>query len=244
MTDDRILAVITARGGSKRVPGKNIRPFAGKPLLAWTIEAALGCRDQLHGLVLSTDDEAIAQVGREFGAEVPFMRPAELSGDTAGSLAVVQHATRFIEARDGVCMDWVLLLQPTSPLRAACDISAALDLARSHDCDSVVAVTEMPTHPVFAKTIDADGLLRPFLLEEPEGLRRQDAGPPAYMRNGAIYLTRRNVLMERNSIYGARIRPCMMPAERSVDIDTDLDFRLAELLLSDRLSSKEKTCAG
>lgn len=239
MTEPRILAVITARGGSKRVPGKNVRPIAGKPLLAWTIEAALGCRERLHAVVLSTDDEEIANAGRQFGAEVPFARPAELSGDTAGSLAVVQHATRFVEARDGVRMDWVLLLQPTSPLRTTGDIEAAIDLAVADACDSVVAVTEMPVHPVFSKKIDADGLLRPFLLEEPEGLRRQDAGPPAFIRNGAIYLTRRDVLMDQNSIYGARIRPCVMPAERSVDIDTETDFNLAELLLSKSVAVEE-----
>lgn len=239
MTKPRILAVITARGGSKRVPGKNIRPIAGKPLLAWTIEAARACGGRLQAVVLSTDDAEIASVGRQYGAEVPFIRPAELAGDTAGSLAVVQHAVRFVEARDNVRMDWVLLLQPTSPLRTSGDIEAAIDLAAAEACDSVVAVTEMPVHPVFAKKIDADGLLKPFLLEEPEGLRRQDVGPPAYIRNGAVYLTRWDVLMEQNSIYGARIRPCVMPAERSVDIDTELDFRLAELLLDDRLAGLE-----
>lgn len=238
MTEPRILAVITARGGSKRVPGKNVRPIAGKPLLAWTIEAALGCRERLHALVLSTDDAEIANVGRQFGAEVPFLRPADLSGDTAGSLAVAQHATRFVEARDGVRMDWVLLLQPTSPLRTSGDIEAAIDRAAAGVCDSVVAVTEMPVHPVFSKKIDAEGLLQPFLLEEPEGLRRQDAGPPAFIRNGAIYLTRRDVLMEQSSIYGRRIWPCVMPAERSVDIDTEIDFRLAELFLADRLAGE------
>jgi CMP-N,N'-diacetyllegionaminic acid synthase len=238
MTVPRILAVITARGGSKRVPGKNIRPIAGKPLLAWTIDAALACRDSLYAVILSTDDEEIASLGQQCGADVPFIRPANLASDAAGSLGVVQHATRFIESRDGVQMDWILLLQPTSPLRVAADIRGALDLADESHCDSVIAVTESPIHPVYIKKINADGLLGPFVFDEPEGLRRQDVTPPAFIRNGALYLTQRNVLMERNSIYGKRIRPYVMPAERSVDIDSPLDFRFAELLLSEGAMEK------
>lgn len=238
MTTPRILAVITARGGSKRVPGKNIRPIAGKPLLAWTVEAALACRDRLHAVVLSTDDEEIAALGRHYGADVPFMRPAHLAGDAAGSLGVVQHATQFIESRDGVQMDWILLLQPTSPLRVAADIRSALDLADAHHCDSVIAVTESPIHPVFIKKIGSDGLLAPFLLDEPEGIRRQDVTPPAFIRNGALYLTQRPVLMERHSLYGQRIQPYVMPVERSVDIDNPLDFRLAEMLLIESARQK------
>lgn len=238
MTAPRILTVITARGGSKRVPGKNIRPIAGKPLLAWTIEAALACRDSLHAVVLSTDDEEIAAVGRKCGADVPFMRPAQLASDAAGSLEVVQHATQFIESRDGVYMDWILLLQPTSPLRAAVDIRGALELADARQCDSVIGVTEAPIHPVYIKKISSDGLLIPFLLDEPEGLRRQDVAPPAFIRNGALYLTQRKVVMESNSIYGKRIRPYVMPDQRSVDIDTPLDFRFAELLLEEFVLEK------
>ncbi|MDQ0458363.1 acylneuraminate cytidylyltransferase family protein [Rhizobium paknamense] len=239
----RTLAVITARGGSKRIPGKNVRAIAGKPLITWTVETARACQERLHSIVLSTDDEEIAQVGRHGGAEVPFLRPAHLAGDTASSLGVVQHATRFIEARDNVRFDWVLLLQPTSPLRTAADIFASLEMADAAGCDSVVAVTEMPVHPIFAKKINAKGLLKPFNGTEPEGLRRQDANPKAYIRNGAIYLTQRDVLLEQNSIYGSRILPYIMPPERSIDIDVDLDFRLAELLLQDRSELADLPCA-
>lgn len=230
MQPGRVLAVITARGGSKRVPGKNIRPLAGKPLIAWTIEAALSC-PQLSQVVVSTDDESIASVSRECGADVPFLRPDALAGDQAASLPVIEHAMRFMEQREGVVFDWVMTLQPTSPLRTAQDIAAALALADADACDSVVGVKPIPVHPVFAKKIDADGFLKPFLLEEPEGLRRQDVVPPSYCRNGAMYLTRRAVLMEQHSLYGARIRPYVMPEERSVDIDTALDFLIAEQLL-------------
>lgn len=233
MKSGRVLAIITARGGSKRIPHKNIRPLAGKPLIARTIDAALAV-PSLHAVVVSTDDEAIAQASRIAGADVPFIRPPELSTDTAASLPVVQHATTFIEQRDGMTFDWVLLLQPTSPLRTAADIEAALVVAAHGDCDSVVAVKPMPVHPIFAKKIDVDGYIKPFVLDEPEGLRRQDAMPPAYCRNGAIYLTQRRVLMEENSLYGKRIRAYVMPEERSVDIDTPLDFALAEILLNSR----------
>jgi CMP-N,N'-diacetyllegionaminic acid synthase len=230
----RILAVITARGGSKRIPGKNIRPISGKPLLAWTIEAALGCKHPLHAVVLSTDNADIAAVGRRYGADVPFLRPDNLATDASRSLPAVQHAVEFIEARDGVRMDWVMILQPTSPLRLPKNIDEAIALTENADCDSIVAVTEMATHPVYAKKIDAEGLLSPFVLEEPEGLRRQDVGPPAYVRNGALYLTRRDILMDQNSLYGKRCRAYVMPPERSIDIDTEFDFRFAEFLLEQK----------
>lgn len=231
----RVLAVITARGASKRVPRKNIRLLAGKPLIAWTIEAALGAKHHLYRILVSTDDKEIADIAAQFGAEVPFVRPPDLAGDQVKSLPVVQHAVRFVEDRDRVKIDWVLLLQPTSPLRLSKDIDSSIELALSNQCDSVISVYElMHHHPVFAKKIDDRGYLAPFAIEEPEGLRRQDVSPPAYMRNGAIFLTRRDVLMEHNSIWGTRIKPYIMPEERSIDIDSELDCRLAELILSGR----------
>jgi len=230
-----VLAVITARGGSKRLPRKNIRSLGGKPLIAWTIESALAAKDHLYRIVVSTDDERIAEVARQYGAEVPFLRPAELATDQTKSLPVVQHAVRFVEERDRVRLDWVLLLQPTSPLRVASDIINSIKLAQSDECDSVISVFELSHHhPVFAKKIDDRGYLAPFMIEEPEGLRRQDVSPPAYMRNGAIFLTRRDVLMEQNSIWGTRIKPYIMPEERSIDTDSELDFRVAELFLATR----------
>jgi len=226
----RILVIITARGGSKGVPRKNIRPLGGRPLIAWTIETALAIKDHVARVVVSTDDAEIAAISRTYGAEVPFLRPAELAQDTTKSLPVLQHAVQAIEQQDGSPVDWVLLLQPTTPFRSAEDIIACLDFARAGDCDSVISVAPSPVHPIFVKSIDDEGFLRPFLLEEPEGLRRQDAQPPAYVRNGAVYLTRRDVLMETNSIWGRRIKAYVMPPERSVNIDSEADFLLAETL--------------
>jgi CMP-N,N'-diacetyllegionaminic acid synthase len=230
--EERILAVLTARGGSKGVPRKNIRLMGGKPLIAYSIETALQVRDRLYRVIVSTDDAEIAEVSRQYGAEVPFLRPPELAGDKVPSLPVLQHAVHFIEEQDQIRVDWVLLLQPTSPLRTKDDILTALELAQLGGCDSVISVVETPTHPLFMKRIE-NGQLLSFtdVLVEKEGTRRQDAQPPAYVRNGAIYITRRDVLMERNSIWGETIRPYVMPPERSVNVDSELDLQMAELIL-------------
>lgn len=233
--DEKILAVIPARGGSKGVPRKNIRPVCGKPLIAYSIETALTVRHLLHRIIVSTDDAEIAKISRRYGAEVPFMRPPELAEDKAPTLPVLQHAVRFVEEQDKICLDWILLLQPTSPCRTSEDILAALDLAHAGGCDSIISVVQVATHPLFIKRIENDRLL-PFSesFAEKEGARRQDARPPAYVRNGAIYLTRRDVLMERNSIWGGFIRPYVMPPERSVNVDSELDLIMAELMLRPR----------
>ena len=234
----KILAVIPARGGSKGIPRKNIRPLAGKPLLAYSIEAALAVRDRLVRVILSTDDPAIAAAGRAYGADVPFLRPTELGGDRTPMVPVLQHAVREIESHDSLRLDWVLLLQPTAPLRSPEDIRAAIALAEAGGCDSVISVVQVfAVHPILMKRIEGDRLM-PFCMEEKEGTRRQDYQPPAYMRNGAIYLTRRDILMERGSIWGEVVRPYVMPEERSLSIDNELDFKLAELRLGDRTAPK------
>ncbi len=227
----RVLAVVTARGGSRQIPGKNLRPLAGKPLVLHTIEAALNAGSAFYRVIVSTDDPEIADISRAAGAEVPFARPAELAADTAPSLPVVQHAARFAERDDGRRLDWVMLLQPTSPMRTADDIVQAVALADKNECDSVVSVVEaMACHPLKIKRIE-DGLLRSFLPGVPEAIRRQDLEPAVFRRNGAIYLTRRDVLLDGNSLYGERIRPYVMPPERSIDIDSEFDLRLAACLL-------------
>ena len=229
----RVLAVITARGGSKSVPRKNLRPLGGKPLIVHTIAAALGAGGVLYRVVVSTEDAEIARISREAGAEVPFMRPPELATDDAPSLPVVQHATRFVENQDGVHLDWVMTLQPTTPFRDAADIRNAVELAERGDCDSVVSVSEANhVHPYRMLRL-AHKFLVPFLDGVAEGTRRQDLTPTAYQRNGGIYLTRRDVLLERDSLYGEAVRPHPMPIERSLDIDTELDFRVAETFMEE-----------
>lgn len=236
----RVLGIIPARGGSKGVPRKNVRPVCGKPLIAYSIEAALAARDVLDRLIVSTDDEEIAAVAARYGAEVPFRRPAELAGDRVAMAPVLQHAVRFAEEQEGARYAWVCLLQPTEPFRTAADIRAALALGRAGGCDSVISVVQVfAVHPMLMKRID-NGQLLPYCVAEPEGTRRQDYSPPAYMRNGAIYLTRRDVLIERGSIWGDVIRPFVMPPERSVGVDSELDMRMVELLMTERAATRAK----
>jgi len=230
--NEKILAVIPARGGSKGVPRKNIRLLGDRPLIAYTIETALKAQNLLHRVIVSTDDEEIAGIARQYGAEVPFIRPAELGADKARMVPVLQHAVSFVEDQDHVHLDWVLLLQPTTPFRSVEDIQEAVHLSQTGGCDSVISVVQVfGVHPILMKRIENDRLL-PFCIDEKEGTRRQDYQPPAYMRNGAIYLTRRNGLMENGSIWGKVIRPYIMPEERSVNIDNEMDFLIAEQMLS------------
>ena len=236
----KILAVIPARGGSKGVVRKNIRPVCGKPLIAYTIETALAAGHLLHRSIVSTDDPETKAIAREYGADVPFLRPAELAGDRVPTLPVLQHAVRFVEEADGVVLDWVLLLQPTAPLRLIDDLEASVALARQYSCDSVISVVQVfAEHPILMKRIEGNRLL-PYCIEEKEGTRRQDYQPPAYMRNGAIYLTRRDVLMEQDSIWGRVICPYVMPPERSVSVDNELELKLVEILIQERLKAASK----
>ena len=233
-----ILAVIPARGGSKGVPRKNIRAVCGKPLIAYTIQTALAAEHLFRRILVSTDDPEIAELCRRYGAEVPFLRPADLANDKAPMIPVLQHAVRFAEEDANILFDWICLLQPTEPFRTVGDIEQALSLALKGECDSVISVVQVySVHPILMKRIHADCLI-PYCIEEQEGTRRQDYQPPAYMRNGAIYLTRRDVLMKRSSIWGDVIRPYIMPPERSVGVDSELDLKLVQLLMQERLEAQ------
>jgi CMP-N-acetylneuraminic acid synthetase len=229
--NDRVLALVTARGGSKSIPGKNIAPLAGKPLLAWTIEAARGAA-QVDRIVLSTDDPAIARAGREHGAEVPFLRPAPLAGDDSPHIPVVLHALAWLAEHEGYRPEWVVLLQPTSPLRESRDIDGALAVAMDTDADAVVAVSPLERAHLI-REVGEDGRIAPPAGDPRRYVRRQDARE-TYAVNGAVYLVRTRTLIERQSFYGDRTYAYHMPRERSVDIDTVLDMKLAELLLRER----------
>ncbi len=234
----KVLAVIPARGGSKGVPRKNVRPLCGRPLISYTIECANAVRDLFYRIVVSTDDQEIASVAQQYGADVPFIRPAELARHDSPAIPVIQHAVRWMEAHDCMRLDWVCLLQPTEPFRTPDDIRRCLDLGLAGGCDSVISVVQVfATHPILMKRIEG-GRLLPFSVEEKEGTRRQDYRPAAYMRNGAVYLTRRDVLMETGSLWGKIIRPYVMPLEQSVSIDTELDLKLAEVLMAENLMTE------
>jgi CMP-N,N'-diacetyllegionaminic acid synthase len=222
----RVLGLIPARGGSKGIPGKNVRPLGGRPLLAWTAEAALASR-RLSRVVLSTDDEGIAEAGRRCGLEIPFLRPAELARDDTPTLPVVRHALETLEDPfDAVC-----LLQPTSPFRRAEDIDACIAMLEERGLDAVVSVLPVPAehNPCWVYFEDGAGLLRLATGEEQPIPRRQEL-PPAFHRDGSVYVTRREIVMA-GSLYGRRLGGYVMP-EAGVNLDTPADWERAERRLS------------
>jgi CMP-N-acetylneuraminic acid synthetase len=228
----RVLGIVTARGGSKGVPRKNVRELAGRPLLVWTAEAAHAAK-LLARIVLTTDDEEIAEVGRRAGLDVPFMRPAELAQDSTPSLPVLQHVVATLEAA-GDRYDATCLLQPTNPLRAPDTIDRCIELLETSGADSVVTILPVPAeynpHWVFFQ--DASGALVPA-MSGPLIARRQEL-PPAFHREGQVYVTKRDVLMERNSLYGARTIGYPIDPATAVNIDTPEDWTRAEALLGAR----------
>ena len=226
-----VLAMIPARGGSKGVPRKNIRNLDGKPLIQYSIEAARESK-LLTRFVLSTEDAEIRDTGRALGAEV-VERPDDLAGDKVPMYPVAQHALAEAEQRFGMTFDAIMVLQPIAPLRTAEDIDNAIKLLQSSGAESVIGVVRIyDQHPIRMKKI-VDGRIQPFCFPEQEGTRRQDLSPPAYLRNGAIYLIRRESLVN-GSLHGKDQCPYEMPAERSVNIDEPLDFAMAELLMKQR----------
>lgn len=225
----KVLCLVTARGGSKGLPGKNIRPLLGKPLIAWSIDAGL-CAPSADALVVSTDDEAIAQVARAAGALVPFMRPAELAGDTASSIDVVLHAIDWLAAA-GEHYDVVVLLEPTSPLRESADIEAALELMARQHAGAVVSVCRAESvHPAFMYRRNVGGRLQPFLERQPTGLRRQEI-EPLYFLEGTVYASRIDVLRARRSFYHEDTVGYEVPRWKSLEIDELDDFLMVEALL-------------
>lgn len=225
----QILGVIPARGGSKGIPKKNITSVGGKPLIAWRIESARAA--QISRVIVSTDDPAIAEVARAYGADVPFMRPAALAADDTPGTAPILHAVEWLGNHEGYQPDYVVTLQPTSPLCSTADLDAALELALSRGAEAVISVTPAVDHPYWMKRIGEQGELADFAPGQ-SVTRRQDL-PPVYTLNGAIYITRADVLRERKSLYGAQTLAYVMPPERSLDIDTLFDLRLVDLLLRD-----------
>ena len=223
-----IVGLITARGGSKGLPGKNIRPLGGKPLIAWTISAAQRA-DSLVRVVVSTDDTEIADVAREYGAEVPFTRPAELAQDRSPHIDVVLHALDALASADGVVPDALVLLQPTSPFRTADDIDAAVRLAREKSAPAVVSVVETHDHPLLTRKKNADGSLAPFVPCDIAYPRRQDL-PRAYALNGAIYLCGVETIRRLRTFEPPGTLAYEMPPERSLQIDTPWDFDLCSMI--------------
>jgi CMP-N,N'-diacetyllegionaminic acid synthase len=230
MTSDglKVLGLIPARGGSKGLPGKNVRLLRGRPLIAWSVDAARRSA-YVDAVVVSTDDAAIAKAARDAGAQVPFVRRAELAGDDASMVDVVLDAIDVLAAA-GSDFNVVVLVQPTSPLRTEEDIDAAIDALSGPGRHAVVSVCPCEHSPLLSGTLPPDGSLAEFLRPD-QVVNRQDL-PEFHRLNGAVYVAKVDWLRETRAFVGPGAFAYVMPAERSVDIDTELDFALAECLWS------------
>ena len=227
----KILGLIVARGGSRGVPGKNIKKLGGRPLLNYTIESALAA-NFLTEVALSSDDDMIIETAKKLGISVPFKRPSNLAEDDTSSLAVIQHALRFYIDK-GKNFDAVCLLQPTTPFRADGLIDQAITKFKSSNFDSLISVREIPSeynpHWAFEKK---DGILKIATGEQQPISRRQEL-PPAYYRDGAIYLTKTEIILKKNSLLGEKIGFIETLGNEHINIDTPQDWKRAENILKD-----------
>ena len=233
-----VLGVTLARGGSKGVPGKHIRDLGGKPVLAWTIETAQAC-NMLDDYAVSSDSAEILATARYYGAHT-ILRPSGLARDDTPTLPALVHAVHEME-RDGARYDYIVELRATAPFKTADDIDACIRLLDTTGADSVIGVCKLDDHhPARIKQVDADGYLRDWPgCPEPASGRRQDCKPDAYIRNGSIYAFRRDAIMFKDGkIFGhERSLAYIMPPERSVNIDSELDFKLCQLLMAERYTA-------
>jgi len=225
INEKSVLAIIPARGGSKGLPKKNVKLLQGKPLIAWTIENALKSR-YIDSIFVSTDDGEIAEISREYGAGV-LERPEELSTDETSTTEVILNVLKIKKMRED-SKDILIILQPTSPRRNFTDIDNAIKLFSSNNCESVISVCESAHPPYWS--FELDGLfLKPMFDEKYLRMRRQEL-KITYVPNGAIYILKSNTLQRNKKLYSKDIIPYVMPVERSVDIDNEMDFTIAELL--------------
>lgn len=230
-----VLGIIPARGGSKSIPKKNIRLLAGKPLIAYTIEVVKECK-MLTRTVVSTDDVEIAEVAKKYGGYVPFIRPNDLSLDDTPMVPVLQHAVSFIENKNSIHVDVIVLLDPTSPFRRVEDIEACIQKLEHENADSVVTVCEVEHNPYFVMMELNDDRLVPLIKSDKVITRRQDA-PDVYRLNAAIYAIKRDVLMNKNKIITNNTMAVIMPQELSAHIDHEIDFEFVEFLIEKGISS-------
>lgn len=232
--NERILGMIPARGGSKGLPGKNIRPLAGKPLLVWTIEEAKKST-YIDRLVLSSEDQKIIEVAKQYGCEVPFIRPKELALDHSSSIDVMVHCLKHLDE-----YDWVMMLQPTSPFRTANDIDQCIEYCFNKKAVSCVSVTETEKSPFWMYYLDQESKLKHVIDTKKTALRRQDL-PEVVSLNGAIYLVRCKWFLKNQSFISKDTIGFRMPKERSLDIDTEWDFNLANAILTMNSMKNEDT---
>lgn len=225
----KILALITARGGSKRLPRKNIRLLGGKPLISWSIDVAKNI-PEICDILVSTDDIAIADIAKKEGAYVPWLRPNDLANDNSSSVDVALHALDWYEAKKEI-IDGLLLLQPTSPFRSKETIQRGIELFTKHNCQTVIGVSLAQTHPMWTFKIENNYLL-PFIHDHGLEMRSQDL-PKVYAVNGSFYLISPKELRQQHSFMKSKAIPLIVePVKEALDIDTDLDFKMAESILA------------
>lgn len=230
----RVLGIIPARGGSKGLPGKNIKELAGKPLIAYTIAQAQASR-YIDRILVSTDSPRIAEVARRHNAEAPFMRPPDLANDKTGMLAVLLHAIEWLEHHAQSRYDIIVLLQVTSPLRETEDIDNCIALLVEKNAENVFAVTPSHTNPYFTMVeIDENGKVRP--VKSSNAQTRQSA-PSVFEINGAVYVWWTDVLQQQQQTLLDKSHIYIMPKERSIDIDDSLDFNIASMILHEKRSA-------
>ncbi len=227
-----ILAIIPARGGSKGLPGKNIKPLNGKPLVAYSIEAANKSKF-INKLVLSTDSNEISQVCSHYDIEIPFMRPAELATDDADATDAYRYTIDRLQKETGYNPDIVVILQPTSPLRTAQDIDNAIEIFLKNNANAVIGVCETDVHPNRIKIIQDDGTIRPRSNRKGVFGNRQD-NDKVYLHNGNMFVFKPSVLFDESGEYPDKTYPYIMPVEHSTDIDTQHDFDITEFLMRKR----------
>ena len=231
----KILAIIPARGGSKGLPGKNIKPLCGKPLIGWTIEQAQSSK-YIDEIFVSTDSNEIAAVAEDFGIKVPFLRPTELATDTSPSSAFVLHTIGYYRNK-GQEFDYILLLEPTSPLRDITDINIAIEQLLNHDtAKSIVGVSKVEaTHPAFLVDISKEGLLKPY-LKEMKTLRRQELSD-LYFFEGSLYLSDIEFYIKEQNFYHDLTLPYVVPKYKAYEIDDIVDFYIVEKILELKLKN-------
>jgi len=226
-----VVALICARGGSKGLPGKNIRPLAGKPLIAWAIEQALAVQ-RVQRVIVSTDSEAIAEVARAAGADVPFLRPAELAQDNSPEWLVWRHALQYLNEQEGKYPDALIVVPATAPLRAVNDLEECLDEYARGGTDMVITVTAAHRNPYFNMVkAESDGFVSLVIPPDSAVTRRQDA-PAVYDITTVGYVARPEFVMNSSGMFEGKVRYVHVPTERALDIDTPLDFKIAECLIT------------
>ena len=227
----KILGVTLARGGSKSIPKKNITNLCGKPLISYTIIEALKC-DLFTDYIVSTDDEDIKEISISYGAQVPFIRPKKLSGDSVSSVDAIKHAIQHMENKKNIIYDYVIELMCTNPLKTIIDIQSCIEKLIKTGADSVIAMHKLEDHhPIRVKKIVKDRIID-FCLPEKLESRRQDLKPDAYIRSGSIYALKRDEVMINNRRYGSEnSRPYILPEKRAINIDSPIDLLTAETLI-------------